>query len=213
MNWIHFTFPVMRKHGIHTLLCIALLLTLGFSSCTPVAPETPEEALGHIVSALKDYNIEKMTMYLGGVPLREYIASQDNIIAEHEMALLLFEHVAIQFQGGAVTGDLASIQVNISNRDLSQPMAAFVNRAIDFHINEAFKTADTRLSKEDSDSWLKNLLGELLEEDEMTTRETVITIAMNFVNDHWQWQLDVASIDALLGSYVSLLPNLRNTLR
>ena len=213
MNWIHNTFPAMRKRGIHALFCFALLLTLCLSSCTPAAPETPEEALGHIVSALHDYSTDSLATYVGGVPLREYIASQDNIITENDMALLLFEHIAIQFQGGAVTGDTASIQVKITNRDLSQPMAAFVNRAIDFHINEAFKSTETRLSKEESDSWLKGMLGEQLEADEVTMRESVVTIAMNFVDEHWQWQLDVPSIDAMLGSYVSLLPNLRNTLR
>lgn len=191
------------------LLCTVLLSACGAKS------ETPEAAATNALNAVKAVDMATIQRYFGsdtdlfnaGEQTEENTSAENKVFIESVVQNLTFEIVS-----SSIDGDKATVNVNITNTDMSAIFTQYMQSIFQEALQYAFLPEEQRPSEEEMSQLYMQRFQELMSQEDNPSVTTNLDMNLTKNENTWLITADSALLDAIFGGLVSSMEGLTNSL-
>lgn len=187
------------------VLSVLLVLCLCFvlAAC---GGEKPETAVANLLEAIKNGDNETIEKYL---PSEDFDAGADEVgLGEEEIAEYLFSKLTYEIKGSNVSGDTASVDVELTTLDMPAVFGSYITEMLSLAMENAFKSEGEALSEEELDEKSKQALINLMTAEDAKTVTKTVGFQLEKNEKSWRVKNSKEVADAVMGGLISALESL-----
>lgn len=187
------------------VLSVLLVLCLCFvlAAC---GGEKPETAVANLLEAIKNGDNETIEKYL---PSEDFDAGADEVgLGEEEIAEYLFSKLTYEIKGSNVSGDTASVDVELTTLDMPAVFGSYITEMLSLAMENAFKSEGEALSEEELDEKSKQALINLMTAEDAKTVTKTVGFQLEKNKKSWRVKNSKEVADAVMGGLISALESL-----
>lgn len=203
----------MLHHSSRFSLLLCLLVCTCLLSACGAKSETPETAVTNALNAVKALDTATMQKYFNqddqiiNLSDDETMSDSDKVFLEAIIKDLSFEIIS-----SSVDGDKATVSVTITNTDMNEIFAQFMQLSFQDAFQYAFLPEEQRPSEEEIDQLYMQHFQDLMAQEDNPSVTTNIDISLTKAENSWIINGDEALLDAIFGGLVSTMQNMAASL-
>ncbi|MEA4920219.1 MAG: hypothetical protein VB078_04810 [Clostridiaceae bacterium] len=184
---------IMKNRSFAILLVICIII--GITGCG-AKRESAETVVGKALDAAKEYDTEAISKYWENDDLG---SDSDDELGEETVKAIL-GGITYEIVDSKETEDTATVEVKISNVDMSNILTQAVADVFPTLLAEAFKPQAEQMTEEESNKLFSDKLTELLQRSDNQQVTKTVTVELTLQDDAWviSGENDDA-FDAMLG--------------
>lgn len=176
-------------------ILLALCIVIGVTGCG-AKRESAETVVGKALDAAKEYDTEEISKYWGDGDLG---SDSDGELGEETVKAIL-GGITYEIVDSKETEDTATVEVKISNVDMSNILTEVVADVFPTLLAEAFKPQAEQMTEEESNKLFSDKLTELLQRTDNQQATNTVTVELTLEDDAWVISGETdAAVDAMLG--------------
>ena len=187
------------------VLSVLLVLCLCFvlAAC---GGEKPETAVANLLEAIKNGDNETIEKYLAS---EDFDSGADEVdLGEEEIAEYLFSKLTYEIKGSNVSGDTASVDVELTTLDMPAVFGSYITEMLSLAMENAFKSEGEALSEEELDEKSKQALINLMTAEDAKTVTKTVGFQLEKNEKSWRVKNSKEVADAVMGGLISALESL-----
>lgn len=203
----------MFRHSSRFSLLICLTLCICLLSACGAQSETPETAVTNALNAVKALDTATMQKYFD--PDDQIMtASKDEDMSDSDKIFLeaIVKNLNFEILSSSTDGDKATVSVAITNTDLRDIFAQFMQLSIQDALQYAFLPEDQQPSDEEMDAMYMQHFQDLMAKEDNPTITTNIDIHLTKAENSWIINSDTLLLDAIFGGFLSAMQNMASSL-
>lgn len=202
----------MRPSSRFSLLTCLLLCSFLLSACGAKS-ETPETAVTNALNAVKALDTATMQKYFDPDD-QVFDLSDDETMTESDQVIMqgIVKNLSFEITGSNVENDKATVSVAITNTDMREIVAQFLQRSIQDAFQYAFLPEDQHPSAEEMDAMYMQHFQDLMDKEDNPTITTNIDIHLTKAGNSWVINGDTLLLDAIFGGFLSAMQNMASSI-
>ena len=178
---------------------LAACMVIGITGCG-VKREPAESVVKNAIEAVRGYDSGKVHEYWGG----DALDAESGLEAAPDAIGEIFKGISYEIIGSQEGEDRATVDVRVSNVDMSHIMSSVIAEMLPKLFADAFMPESEKLTEEDTDQMFADALVEALRKADNPRVTNTVTVSLSLVDDKWVIDDDNdAAIDAMLGGISS----------
>lgn len=203
----------MFRHSSRFSLLICLTLCICLLSACGAQSETPETAVTNALNAVKALDTATMQKYFDPDD-QIFNISEDDAMTESDQAIMqgIVKNLSFEVTDSSVDGDKATVSIAITNTDMREIVAQFLQLSIQDAFQYAFLPEDQQPSDEEMDAMYMQHFQDLMAKEDNPTITTNIDIHLTKAENSWIINGDTLLLDAIFGGFLSAMQNIASSL-
>lgn len=200
----------MKKIGLFLIIICIIFSVTACKSTTKSKDESPDAAVSHLITAIKNVDTPTITKYLGTDKV--FDSTTDSLGAADDKTNLILSKLSCNIITSSINENTATVETEITSLDMKEIFSTYMSQALAISMSNAFKDESERLSESEVQKQTDDIFNNLMKDEKAKLTTQQITIQLTKNGDSWKITNDETFQDAISGGLISSINDYKSSI-